>query len=317
MTVLPARPDGAETTPVSSFAALPARADNAARRKPGGRMHFLDWGGSGRPPLVFVHANGLNARTYRQMLTPLAKRFRVIAPDLRGHGLSELPARPGPDHSWDIYVRDLIAFLEPHGPVLLGGHSMGGAVSLMTAAARPDLVRGLAIAEPVILPPAFYWLMRLRRTLGWRGHVYPIARNAARRRAVWPSARAVFRAYRGRGAFRNWPREALEDYIAHGVRPRADGQVELACAPEWEAENFSAHCSRLWRHLSEVSCPVRVWCGTERSTFMPAARGRFRRVLPRARIEAIEGAGHFLPIEQPKILREGIIALQEELASGH
>ncbi|MFP3945205.1 MAG: alpha/beta fold hydrolase [Alphaproteobacteria bacterium] len=308
MSVLPKAPDGAASMPVSSFAALPD-----------GRLHYLDWGGKARPRLVFVHANGLNARTYRQLLSPLAAHFRVLAPDLRGHGLSELPAKPGPNHSWDIHVRDLIAFLEPHGPVLLGGHSMGGVVSLLTAAARPDLVRGLVLADPVILPPAFYWLMRLRRAVGWPRHVYPIARNAARRRAVWPCARAVFRAYRQRGVFRRWPKEALEDYIAHGVRPRADGQVELACAPEWEAENFSAHSSRLWRQLPKVSCPVRIWCAMERSTFRPSARSRFQRIVPQAKIETVEDAGHFLPIEGPDIIRRGITVLQEELVSapGH
>lgn len=308
MTVLPARPDGAESTPVSSFAALPD-----------GRMHFLDWGGEASSPLVFVHANGLNARTYRQLLTPLAERFRIFAPDLRGHGLSELPAKPGSVQSWDIHARDLIAFIEPRGPVLLAGHSMGGVVSMLTAAARPDLVCGLMLAEPIVLPPAFYWMMHLRRALGWRGHVYPIARNAVRRRAVWPSARAVFRAYRGRGAFKDWPKEALEDYIAHGVRPRADGQVELACAPEWEAENFSNHGSHLWRRLAMVTCPVHVYCGTVRSTFFPVARGRFRRTLPQARIEVIDGAGHFLPVEQPALIRNGINELQDEIEklSGH
>lgn len=294
--------------PMSSFAALPD-----------GRMHYLDWEGRQLPPLCFIHANGLNARTYRRMLTPLARRFHVLAPDLRGHGLSELPADPARHGSWDMYVRDLIRFLDSRGPAFLGGHSMGGVISLLTAAARPDLVHGLVVVEPVILPPPFYWLMRMRRKLGVRRYIYKIARDAARRRSIWPCARAVFRAYRGRGAFKTWPKEALEDYVAHGVRPRADGQVELTCAPAWEAENFSMHSPRLWRELPKVSCPAVVYHGTQGSTFVAAARGRFRRAVPHARIEEVEGASHFLPLERPEVVRAGIKALQGEIEnpSGH
>ena len=55
----------------------------------GGAMAALDFGDPGRPvDIVFVHANGFNARTYRTILEPLAEDLRILAVDQRGHGRS-------------------------------------------------------------------------------------------------------------------------------------------------------------------------------------------------------------------------------------
>ena len=59
----------------------------------GGEMAVLDFGDLARPvDLIFVHANGFNAYTYRSLLQPLSGALRIWAPDLRGHGRTGLPA---------------------------------------------------------------------------------------------------------------------------------------------------------------------------------------------------------------------------------
>ncbi len=56
-----------------------------------GEMAFLDFGPPDRAPdLVFLHANGFNARAYRTILEPLAASLRILAPDQRGHGATTL-----------------------------------------------------------------------------------------------------------------------------------------------------------------------------------------------------------------------------------
>ena len=58
----------------------------------GGAMAALEFGPAGRPvDIVFSHANGFNALTYRTILAPLAADLRILAIDLRGHGASTLP----------------------------------------------------------------------------------------------------------------------------------------------------------------------------------------------------------------------------------
>ena len=59
----------------------------------GGAVAALEFGAAERPvDLVFVHANGFNARTYRSILAPLADGWRILAVDQRGHGATTLPA---------------------------------------------------------------------------------------------------------------------------------------------------------------------------------------------------------------------------------
>src|SRR5687768_14473986 len=59
----------------------------------GGTVEALELGPAGRPyDVVFSHANGFNALTYRTILAPLAADLRILAYDLRGHGASTLPA---------------------------------------------------------------------------------------------------------------------------------------------------------------------------------------------------------------------------------
>lgn len=285
-----------------------------------GRMHYLLWPGpegDAPPTLCFAHANGLNARTYVQLLGPLADRFCILAPDLRGHGATTLPAEPRPRHSLDVHVADLIAFLDRvAGPVLLAGHSLGALTALMATARRPDLVLGLVLAEPVVRPRMQVWLSQMRRMLNSSWHFYPFARMALRRRAAWPSRDAMLRTYRNRPAFRTWPEAVLRDYIEGGTRAHTDGTVELTCAPAWEAANFSSYVSNFWGHLRRVTAPLTLLYGTEWSSFVPAVRGRFRRAAPQSRIVPVGGTGHFLPMQAPEPVRAEIHALQDTLDAG-
>ena len=79
-----------------------------------GDFSYLIWGeGSDKPLLVFAHATGFNALTYRHLLAPLADRFRVIALDQRGHGMTSARADPELMRGWASYQDDMAAFLVP------------------------------------------------------------------------------------------------------------------------------------------------------------------------------------------------------------
>ncbi len=68
---------------------------------PGGEIAALEFGPQDRPiDVVFVHANGFNAQTYRVLLSPLGAGLRILAIDQRGHGDTTLPANPEGHRSW-------------------------------------------------------------------------------------------------------------------------------------------------------------------------------------------------------------------------
>ncbi len=120
--------------------------------------------------------------------------------------------------------------------VLLVGHSRGGGVSLLTAAALPERIRGVMSYEPTIpfrpdLPP-----------LPAGSPAPPItARMSARRGAadgLPPAGRRCSITGRTRDAFRRWREEYLRAFVEHGSVERADGTVELACRRGLEARMY-------------------------------------------------------------------------------
>lgn len=263
-----------------------------------GSVNLLDWGGSG-PSVHFTHANGFNAETYVPILSPLAGEAHLLASDLRGHGFTTLPADPAEHRTWLTYPADLIRVLEAigAGPYVLAGHSMGGTTSLLVASMRPDLVRALVLFEPVTreFPPD----IDIENS--------PYVQSAVKRRAVFADAATAKRAYTGRGAFRTWPDETLEAYLRGGLKDDPDG-VRLACDPRWEAQNFRLGPHGVADAIAAIRCPITVLAATEASTTGDETLARIRQLHPSARIETVEGATHFLPMERPDLVREAIRA---------
>ncbi len=105
------------------------------------------------PEVVLVHGLGGSHLNWMCVAPLLAERRRVIVPDLPGFGLSPRQGRVTLARAREALLRliDDVAT----GPVTLVGHSWGGAVALMTAAARPDAVSRLMLVDPT-LPFAFH-----------------------------------------------------------------------------------------------------------------------------------------------------------------
>ena len=126
------------------------------------------------------------------------------------------------------------------------------------------------------------------------------AKNALRRRALYPSSQAVMDSYRGRGAFVTWTEQQLADYVAAGFHPTADGQVTLACTPQWEASNFLSLAPNPWAAFKHTRGPVRILLAEHDSSVGLKGHEEEMAALGRVRIELIPGSSHFLPMEQPE-----------------
>lgn len=271
-----------------------------------GETTGIAFGAEGPPDLIFLHATGFNALTYRSLLEPMSEKYRILAFDQRGHGLSRLPADPARLDSWRLYVRDFLSLMKviPRGerPPVLAGHSMGGAVALTATAARPSIARGLLLLDPVMPPRASILRSQRKRPLAARIDALPIALGAKRRRADFAAKTDAVNGYRGRGAFATWTGSFLEDYVEDGFIPGPRG-VTLACRPEWESTSFASLKHYAAALLTHVRQPVTLIRAAEGSS-VRLSDADFKRLKPDIDVETVPRSTHFVPMEQPELVRE-------------
>lgn len=274
--------------------------------------HWRDGPQDGRPVLHWAHANGFNGQTYDPLLAPLAARFDIHGWDARGHGMSSLPAWPDKLRSWAIYRNDLeklVAHLaaQAGAKIWLGGHSMGGCASILLAAKRPDLVAGLVLTDPVVMPTFSAIVSPLLMALRGRGH--PLMELAKKRRAQWPDKQTITAAYTGRGAFASWRDGFLDAYLDGGLLPLlgdAENQLRLACDPKWEAANFKGPQMDVVRWIKKLRVPFTLMMAEKGSTTRAVAA--FEAARADKKIYPVAGSTHFVPMEFPDLVREEIIA---------
>ena len=112
----------------------------------GRRLSYEDYGRG--PLLILLHGSPGTARAWQKAGERLADRFRVVAPDLPGHGSSD--AVPDPRPAIGDFAADVEALIGAVGePLVLAGHSHGGNVALNVAVRGRASVRGLALFEAV------------------------------------------------------------------------------------------------------------------------------------------------------------------------
>jgi 3-oxoadipate enol-lactonase len=115
------------------------------------RLAYRVSGSPGAPPLVLLHGLGDGAASWEGVAPAFARRWRVYAPDLRGHGRSD---RTG-NYSVELMEADLLGFLDALGldRVDLIGHSMGGLVGYLLAGDHPERVARLILEDVAALRP--------------------------------------------------------------------------------------------------------------------------------------------------------------------
>lgn len=111
-------------------------------------LHVHRYGPDGPARILLVHGLTGHGRRWATLADDLLAEFPIAAPDLLGHGRSSW------DAPWTIEanVAALAGLLDADGgaPVVVVGHSFGGAVALNLAAARPDLIDGLVLLDPAV-----------------------------------------------------------------------------------------------------------------------------------------------------------------------
>jgi pimeloyl-ACP methyl ester carboxylesterase len=118
----------------------------------GAAVHYVAWGSPGRRGLVFVHGGGANTHWWTHIAARFAGDFRVLALDLSGHGDSDHRDR------YDLlqWTDEVMAVARDGGivgrPVVVG-HSMGGFVTIVTAARYHEELTGVIVCDSPVVKP--------------------------------------------------------------------------------------------------------------------------------------------------------------------
>lgn len=208
------------------------------------RLHYLDYAG-GEPPILLLHGWTANAHAFDGLIQAgLSPRFRCLALDLRGRGLSDSPET---GYSLQEHADDVIALMDAQGleSAVVLGHSYGGFLAAYLGAFYPERVRRVIMIESAgTIHPRNLEL--LEKAVG--GLDKPIS-----------SWETYLGNIKQAPHFANWWDPAIEAYYRAGVQDNADGTVLSRTRPVVLAESLSKTRAEDWcAILSQVSQPLLV-----------------------------------------------------------
>lgn len=244
-----------------------------------------------RPLLQFSHANGFPAGAYRVLLGALEHNFRVRAVDRFGHD-ARFPVTDG----WPRLVDELIEAAGAHGEPVLGvGHSLGGYLTLMAAARRPDLFRGVILLDAPVIGRFQGSALALVKRLGLLDRI-TLADITRERRRQWPDAASAVAHFARKRVFQRFDPRCLRDYVAAGTEPAPGGGVRLRFDPDIEAAIYGTVPHHMTRWLRRLQVPGALVAGADSDV---VRRVGLRTSGRRLRLVTTPG-GHHFPFQQPE-----------------
>lgn len=264
-----------------------------------GPVNVADFGGSGQP-IVCVHGLGGSHVNWMATAPHLSRLGHVIAIDLPGFGLSPPAGRSTSlESNRQVLDRFLATFDEP---VWLVGNSMGGAISMMEAAANPGRVSRLVLVSPVSPHPAEVSVDPVVSALFGLYAIPGLARGAVglRRRAIDPAEAAMWTL---RLCAANVHRIAPSVLTAHVELARQRAQLAgidgafVAAARSTLA--FAMNRRRLDEVVARIETPTLLVQGDQDRLVRYPAAERIGRLRPDWQVEILEDVGHVAMLEVP------------------
>jgi pimeloyl-ACP methyl ester carboxylesterase len=256
----------------------------------GQRIAYIEAGEG--PPLLLIHGIAEAAWAWEAIIPALARSHRVIAPDLLGHGRS---AKPRGDYSLGnqaTLMRDLMISLDIDHASLVG-HSLGGGITMQFAYQYPERCERMVLVASGGLGQDVTFVLR---SLGLPGAdlVAPLVLSATTRDALeglgrWLGRRGVKSGIGQRAMWRGY--SGLTDPAT-----RAAFIATVRAVVDQRGQRVSA-IERLY--LAETMPTMLLW--GEKDRIIPASHAvTAHEEMPGSRLEIVEGAGHFVALEQPE-----------------
>ena len=261
------------------------------------RLHYVDWGNAGKPPLLLLHGGRDHCRNWDWTAEALSADWHIIAPDLRGHGDSQW----SPDGSYTMagYIYDLAQLIHQQRltPVTIIAHSLGGNIALRYAGIYPETVARLVAIEG-LGPPRSIRESRYGKTIDqrmddWIKEQRALAGRLPRRYA---SIEDAFRRMQEENP--HLSSAQARHLTVQGVNQNEDGTYS------WKFDNYvrawppydmsGRDIAALW---SRIACPTLLLYGKESQSGNPGEDGRAE-PFHHATVVGIDKAGHWLHHDQ-------------------
>ncbi|OXM67269.1 alpha/beta fold hydrolase [Amycolatopsis vastitatis] len=282
------------------------------------RLHVRRTPGPDDVPAVYVHGLGGSSTNWTDLAALLAPVAGGTAPDLPGFGCSE------PEEGFDFTLQahaDVVArHIEAVGaPVHLFGNSMGGAIALLVAAQRPELVKTLTLISPAVPDrrPDPRRLSDPRMALAYLPLVG--ARVRAQLAALGPRERAAQVIKLCFADPSRFPESRLDELTEeHGARAGfawaapAMARSTFAIFRAWSTLGKAS----LWSVAPRVEAPTLVVWGRDDRVISVKRAVRTARAIPRARLLVLPRTGHVAQMERPVVVAKAVLGMWEHVEAG-
>ncbi|MET8852512.1 alpha/beta fold hydrolase [Amycolatopsis sp. NPDC004625] len=282
------------------------------------RLHVRRTPGPDGVPAVYVHGLGGSSTNWTDLAALLAPVAGGTAIDLPGFGYSE--PEEGFDFTLQAHADVVVRHVEAVGaPVHLFGNSMGGAIALLVAAQRPELVKTLTLISPAV-PDLRLDPRRLsdpRMALAYLPLVG--ARVRAQLAALGPRERAAQVIKLCFADPSRFPESRLDELTEeHGARAGfawaapAMARSTFAIFRAWSTLGKAS----LWAVAPLVKAPTLVVWGRQDRVISVKRAARTARAIPRARLLVLPRTGHVAQMERPVVVAKAVLGMWEHVEAG-
>ncbi|MCZ8017450.1 alpha/beta hydrolase [Novosphingobium sp.] len=262
------------------------------------RLHYVDWGNPGAPPLILQHGGRDHCRSWDWVAEELAKDWHVIAPDLRGHGDSAWA--PDGNYEMNAFVYDFAQLVHTLGydEVTIVAHSLGGNVASRYTGLYPEKVRRFVNIEGLGPSP------KTRAEREAAGYANRFREWIDKRRAAagriprrYPSIEAAYARMKEENSFLT--DEQARHLTIHGASRNEDGTWSWKFDPYlnvWPFEDVpESRTEELW---AAITCPMLLLYGANSWASNPEKDGRLEVFNNDPKVIEFENAGHWLHHDQ-------------------
>jgi pimeloyl-ACP methyl ester carboxylesterase len=249
----------------------------------GVKLHYLDYGVVGRPPMLCVHGAAAHAHWFDFVAPGLTPNHHVRSLDLRGHGDSAWADQQTYDFA--TYAKDVHALAEALDlrDYVLVGHSMGGMVSLLYAATFPGRVSRLVVVDSIMLMP-MERIQAMRAFGATTPSTYATQEELVARYRLSPPETHIAAP------------EIIRHMARHSGRRGSDGRWQHKADRRVYANSQQIDGIPLW---SKIKIPALVIKGSRSTRFGPEDMMRIRANAPQVQWAEVPDSNHHITLDNP------------------